>query len=255
MSPAREGLSIPVAWSDRCLLHEPGGEVWIGLPDPGNEVPARAAIIRDALVGAGATLVPAAEHGDDALLDVHDAGPGRLPAHRLGRLGEGRLPGRSRPGSRGPVSLCPSWASRGPGARTSGRDVSEDRALRLRHDDADRPDDVGRSAGGRGRRAHGRGSRPGGRACRIRLHPTSGPPRDEERVRRQLLSELDRDRRATPSQPGSRHSCDLGRRRPPGKRRAGDLPGPQRCPDRLRSRRSASRVVSPLPRIRGGEHR
>ena len=74
MSPAREGLSIPVAWSDRCLLHEPGGEVWIGLPDPGNEVPARAAIIRDTLVGAGATLVPAAMHGDDALLDVHDVG-------------------------------------------------------------------------------------------------------------------------------------------------------------------------------------
>ena len=74
MSPAREGLSIPVAWSDRCLLHEPGGEVWIGLPDPGNEVPARAAIIRDALVGAGARLVPATQHGDDALLDVHDEG-------------------------------------------------------------------------------------------------------------------------------------------------------------------------------------
>lgn len=71
MPPAREGLSIPVAWSERCLLHEPGGEVWIGIPDPGNEIPARAEVIRDALVGAGATLVPAAEHADDAVLEVH----------------------------------------------------------------------------------------------------------------------------------------------------------------------------------------
>ena len=27
-------LSVPVVWSDRCLLHEPGGEVWIGVPVP-----------------------------------------------------------------------------------------------------------------------------------------------------------------------------------------------------------------------------
>ena len=70
MPPA---LTIPVVWSDACLLHEPGGEVWIGLPDPGNEVPARAAVIRDELVAAGAPLVEAASHPDDALLAVHDA--------------------------------------------------------------------------------------------------------------------------------------------------------------------------------------
>jgi acetoin utilization deacetylase AcuC-like enzyme len=67
-------LSIPFVWSDRCLLHEPGGEVWIGLPDPGNEVPARAEAIRDALVAAGARLVPAEEHSDEAVLAVHDEG-------------------------------------------------------------------------------------------------------------------------------------------------------------------------------------
>jgi acetoin utilization deacetylase AcuC-like enzyme len=66
-------LSIPLVWSDDCLLHEPGGEVWIGLPDPGNELPARAQVIRDALLGAGATLVEATPHPDDALLAVHDA--------------------------------------------------------------------------------------------------------------------------------------------------------------------------------------
>lgn len=65
-------LSIPLVWSDDCLLHEPGGEVWIGLPDPGNELPARAEVIRDALVAAGAPLVDADAHPDDALLAVHD---------------------------------------------------------------------------------------------------------------------------------------------------------------------------------------
>jgi acetoin utilization deacetylase AcuC-like enzyme len=67
-------LSMPVVWSDACLLHEPGGEVWIGLPIPGDEVPERALRIRDALVAEGAPLVPAELHGDDALLEVHDAG-------------------------------------------------------------------------------------------------------------------------------------------------------------------------------------
>lgn len=71
---ARVALAIPVVWSDACLLHEPGGEVWIGLPDPGNEVPARATEIRDALAGAGAPVVPADPHSDDAVLAVHDAG-------------------------------------------------------------------------------------------------------------------------------------------------------------------------------------
>ncbi|MBA2643507.1 MAG: histone deacetylase family protein [Actinobacteria bacterium] len=66
-------LEMPVVWSESCLLHEPGGEVWIGLPDPGNEVPARAEAIRAALGGAGARLVPAEPHEDDALLAVHDA--------------------------------------------------------------------------------------------------------------------------------------------------------------------------------------
>jgi acetoin utilization deacetylase AcuC-like enzyme len=67
-------LALPVVWSDDCLLHEPGGEVWIGLPDPGNEVPQRALALREALVAAGATIVPAKPHDDTALLEVHDRG-------------------------------------------------------------------------------------------------------------------------------------------------------------------------------------
>ena len=65
-------LGIPVVWSDSCLLHEPGGEVWIGVPIPGDEVPARATLIRDALVAAGAPVFAAEEHSDDAILAVHD---------------------------------------------------------------------------------------------------------------------------------------------------------------------------------------
>jgi acetoin utilization deacetylase AcuC-like enzyme len=66
-------LGVPVVWNDDCLLHEPGGEMWIGLPDPGDEVPQRAIEIRDALVAVGATVVEAAPHEDDAILAVHDA--------------------------------------------------------------------------------------------------------------------------------------------------------------------------------------
>jgi acetoin utilization deacetylase AcuC-like enzyme len=68
----QEGLAIPVVWSDSCLLHEPGGEVWIGKPIEGDEGPGRAKEIRDALLGAGANLVQAEPHADDALLAVHD---------------------------------------------------------------------------------------------------------------------------------------------------------------------------------------
>lgn len=65
-------LSVPVVWSDACLLHEPGGEVWIGVSIPGDEVPERAVRIRDALVAAGAPVADARTHADDAVLAVHD---------------------------------------------------------------------------------------------------------------------------------------------------------------------------------------
>lgn len=63
---------MPVVWSDRCLLHEPRGATWIGLPDDGDELPDRAHRIRAALAGAGAPFVDAAAHADDAILAVHD---------------------------------------------------------------------------------------------------------------------------------------------------------------------------------------
>jgi acetoin utilization deacetylase AcuC-like enzyme len=66
-------LELPVVWSDRCLAHVPGGEVWIGVRIPGDEIPERALAIKDSLVEAGAPLVEAERHGDEALLAVHDA--------------------------------------------------------------------------------------------------------------------------------------------------------------------------------------
>jgi acetoin utilization deacetylase AcuC-like enzyme len=65
-------LQVPVVWSEDCLRHEPDGEVWLGVRDPGTEVPARALILRDALAAAGAPVVAARRHGDEILRAVHD---------------------------------------------------------------------------------------------------------------------------------------------------------------------------------------
>jgi acetoin utilization deacetylase AcuC-like enzyme len=62
-------LSLPVVWSDRCLFHEPGAEIWVGVLTPTTETPARAEALRDAL---DARFVEAESHPDDALLEVHD---------------------------------------------------------------------------------------------------------------------------------------------------------------------------------------
>jgi acetoin utilization deacetylase AcuC-like enzyme len=66
-------LAMPVVWSDRHRLHDPGGEVWVGVRIPGTELPARAEQIRAALAEAGAPFVEAQAQPDDAVLAVHDA--------------------------------------------------------------------------------------------------------------------------------------------------------------------------------------
>ena len=71
-------LATPVVWSDSHRLHEPGGEVWLGVRTPGTELPARAERIREALAGRGARMVPAEAQPDEAVLRVHDAA---LPAY------------------------------------------------------------------------------------------------------------------------------------------------------------------------------
>ena len=65
-------VSIPVTWTDAHRLHDPGTAVWIGVPIPADESPERADAIRAALEEAGAPIVPAALHADDALVAVHD---------------------------------------------------------------------------------------------------------------------------------------------------------------------------------------
>jgi acetoin utilization deacetylase AcuC-like enzyme len=65
-------LAMPVVWSDRHRLHDPGGEVWVGVRIPGTELPARADAIRAALAGAGARFVEAEAQPQDAVLAVHD---------------------------------------------------------------------------------------------------------------------------------------------------------------------------------------
>ena len=63
---------MPVVWSDLHRLHEPGGEVWVGVRTPGTELPARAERIRAALADAGARFVDPEPPPDEAVLRVHD---------------------------------------------------------------------------------------------------------------------------------------------------------------------------------------
>jgi acetoin utilization deacetylase AcuC-like enzyme len=63
-------VRIPVVWSERHRLHEPDGEVWVGVRTPGTELPERAERIRAEL--AEAHFVEAVEQPDEALLAVHD---------------------------------------------------------------------------------------------------------------------------------------------------------------------------------------
>ncbi len=63
---------MPVVWHDDCLLHDPEGEVWLGVWDAGTEAPERATVLLEALTAAGAEIVPATAHDEAAILAVHD---------------------------------------------------------------------------------------------------------------------------------------------------------------------------------------
>jgi acetoin utilization deacetylase AcuC-like enzyme len=65
-------LAMPVVWSDSCRLHDPGGEIWVGVRTEGTEVAARVDAVRDSLVGNGASIVEAVSPPDESLLRVHD---------------------------------------------------------------------------------------------------------------------------------------------------------------------------------------
>src|SRR3954471_22677016 len=63
---------MPVVWSDSCRLHDPGGEIWIGVRTEGTEVAARVDAVRDSLGRNGARILDAESHPDESLRRVHD---------------------------------------------------------------------------------------------------------------------------------------------------------------------------------------
>ncbi len=63
---------MPVVWSDRCRLHDPGGEIFVGVRTPGTEVVARSDAILAELAEVDARVVDAEQHPDGALQAVHD---------------------------------------------------------------------------------------------------------------------------------------------------------------------------------------
>jgi acetoin utilization deacetylase AcuC-like enzyme len=66
-------IRMPVVWSEQHRLHEPGGEVWVGIRTPGTELPERAERIRAELEArTGSRIVAAQPHPDDAVLAVHE---------------------------------------------------------------------------------------------------------------------------------------------------------------------------------------
>jgi acetoin utilization deacetylase AcuC-like enzyme len=63
---------VKIVWSPATRLHEPVGEVWVGVPNVGDEVPERVDVILEALSSRGHELVDAAAHDDSVLATVHD---------------------------------------------------------------------------------------------------------------------------------------------------------------------------------------
>ena len=169
---------MPVVWTDRHRLHEPGGEVWVGVRTPGTELPARAEGIREALSESGARFAEADPQPDAALEAVHDP---ELLAYLAGAWEEWEAAGLPvDPGAERIVPYlfphpCLSLGDR-PTADPGG-DHGAGGTVRLRHHDPDRTGDRGGGAGGGGRRPD-RG-RPGARrrARRLRVLPPARPPR------------------------------------------------------------------------------
>ncbi len=65
-------VKMPVVWCDVHRMHDPGGEVWVGVRTPGTELPERADRIQQTLADAGASFVAAEKHPDDAITRIHD---------------------------------------------------------------------------------------------------------------------------------------------------------------------------------------
>ena len=185
-------LAMPVVWSDRCRLHEPGGEIWVGVRTPGPRFPRASRRARTLVGTAPASSRPSRTRtrpccgfttsvlrrtsplpgttGTAADLP-EDPGQDRVVPYVFAHRGlRPRRAFRPRPGRAGP--------------------------LRLRHDDPDRPWHLGGGTG-RGRRRADRRRPRAWRASRAAyaLLPAARPSRHADRVRRLLLLEQRRRRR------------------------------------------------------------
>lgn len=67
-------LPLTAVWSEGSFLHDPDGEVWIGLPLEGDETPPRAAAMKRAIDATSLEIVAPEEHPDSAITAVHDSG-------------------------------------------------------------------------------------------------------------------------------------------------------------------------------------
>ncbi len=67
-------MTLKAIWSRGALLHDPAGEVWIGLPLQGDETAARGEAFKKAIDAAGLDVVGPQPHPDGAITAVHDPG-------------------------------------------------------------------------------------------------------------------------------------------------------------------------------------
>jgi acetoin utilization deacetylase AcuC-like enzyme len=67
-------MTFSAIWSEGSLLHDPDGEVWIGMPIDGDETPDRGWTMKAAVDRAGLEVAAPVEHPDSAITAVHDPG-------------------------------------------------------------------------------------------------------------------------------------------------------------------------------------
>jgi oligopeptide/dipeptide ABC transporter ATP-binding protein len=79
---------MPVVWSDSCRLHEPAGEIWIGVRTPGTETAARADAILAGLAEEEPRIVTAEQHADADDLSTAARFADRIAVMYLGRIVE-----------------------------------------------------------------------------------------------------------------------------------------------------------------------
>jgi acetoin utilization deacetylase AcuC-like enzyme len=63
---------VIAVWTELHRLHEPNGEVWVGVRIPGTDLPARGEVLRAALDEAEIPVIAPTEHGLRPVLAVHD---------------------------------------------------------------------------------------------------------------------------------------------------------------------------------------